>query len=116
MGRTYGVPRSVKGESRFLYIFSIKSTITTIIGAVIGLVFYFIFSLANLKTAGFIILIIFAIIGYCIGTFSIPDTPVVGNLRKAGGEPISTILIRTATFLKRKKIYVYREVGKKDGQ
>ena len=39
---------------------------------------------------------------------TIPDNPIFGNLRKAGGEKVSDILIRTVTFTKRKKIYVYR--------
>lgn len=113
MGRTYGVPRSAKGESRFLYIFTIKSTLTTIGGGAIGLIFYLIFALLNLKTVGFVFVGIFAFLGYAVGTFSIPDSPIVGNLRKAGGEKISEILLRTLTFGKRKKIYVYREVEKK---
>lgn len=113
MGRTYGVPRSVKGESRFLYIFTIKSTLTSIGGAGVGFIFYLLFSILGLNTIGLIFIGICAVLGYCIGTFSIPDTPLVGNLRKAGGEKISEILLRTITFGKRKKIYVYREVGKK---
>lgn len=113
MGRTYGVPRSAKGESRFLYIFTIKSTITSIGGAAVGFIFYLIFSILGLRTIGFIFIGLCAVLGYCIGTFSIPDSPLVGNLRKAGGEKISEILLRTITFGKRKKIYVYREGEKK---
>ena len=30
---TYNIPRNLKGETRLLYIFSIKSLITTAIGA-----------------------------------------------------------------------------------
>ena len=40
---TYYIPRNVKGETRLLYIFSIKSLITTAIGAFIGFIFYLIF-------------------------------------------------------------------------
>lgn len=108
MGRTYTVPRSVKGEGRILYIFSVKSLITTIIGAVCGVPFYFLFSLVGLTVVGFIAIGIFAIVGYFIGILTIPDNPIFGNLRKAGGEKVSDILIRTVTFTKRKKIYVYR--------
>lgn len=113
MGKTYGVPRSAKGESRFLNVFSILSTFTTLGGAAVGFVFYWIFSIIGLKTVGLVFLGIGALLGFCIGTFTIPDSPIVGNLRKAGGEKISDILLRTVTFTKRKKIYVYREVGKK---
>ena len=108
MGRTYTVPRNVKGETRLLYIFSVKSLITTIIGGVIGLPFFFLFSALGMNFVGIILVIIFAIIGYFIGVLTIPDSPLFGNLRKAGGEKLSDILIRTLTFFKRKKIYIYR--------
>ncbi len=115
MGRTYGVPRSAKGESRFLYIFTIKSTITTIAGLVVGFFLFQLFSMIGLRTVGFIVMAIMALIGYGIGSLTIPDSPIVGNLRKAGGEKVSEILLRTISFRKRKKIYVYRyrEVDKK---
>ena len=32
---TYNIPRNLKGETRLLYIFSIKSLITTAIGAMV---------------------------------------------------------------------------------
>ena len=32
---TYYIPRNYKGETRFLYIFTVKSLITTAIGAVV---------------------------------------------------------------------------------
>ena len=46
---TYYIPRNVKGETRILYIFTIKALITTIAGAIIGLLFYFIFSIMLLQ-------------------------------------------------------------------
>ena len=36
---TYYIPRNYKGETRFLYIFTVKSLISTAIGAVIGSIF-----------------------------------------------------------------------------
>ena len=109
MGQTYGVPRSAKGESRFLYVFTVRSLITTLIFAAVGLVLYFILSFIGLGGIGMIGIVLFAGIGFAVGTLTIPDSPIVGNLRKAGGEKVSEILIRTATFKKRKKIYIYRE-------
>jgi len=114
MGRTYSVPRNVKGESRILYIFSIKSLITTLIGALVGLPVFLLFSKMGMTIVGLVIIALFAAIGYGIGVLSIPDTPLVGNLRKAGGEKVSDILIRTVTFQKRKKIYIYRYEKKDD--
>lgn len=113
MGRTYSVPRNVKGESRILLIFSIKSLITTVMFSIVGLVFYFIFSSIGLKMVGFVCIGIFAVIGWAIGALTIPDSPIVGNLRKAGGEQVSDILLRTVTFKNRKKIYMYREEDKR---
>ncbi|MNP70901.1 hypothetical protein D3C76_1672000 [compost metagenome] len=56
---------------------------------------------------------VIAAIGFGIGSLVIPDSPIVGNLRKAGGEKVGDILLRTATFGRRKKIYLYREGGHK---
>ena len=112
MGRTYSVPRNVKGESRILYIFSIKSLLFTIAFGLVGVLFYFIFKMFNLNVVGVITVIIFAAIGFGVGTLVIPDSPLVGTLRKAGGEAVSDILIRAITFNKRRKIYLYRG-GKK---
>ncbi|MDD2627638.1 MAG: hypothetical protein PHR25_00075 [Clostridia bacterium] len=111
MGRTYSVPRSVKGESRILYIFSIKSLMFTIAFGIVGLLIGSVFSFLGLRMARLIITVIFAAIGFGVGALVIPDSPIVGILRKAGGEPVSDILIRTITFKKRKKIYIYREGG-----
>ena len=113
MGRTYPVPRSVKGESRFLYIFSVKSLLFTIGFGIVGLLIGSVFSVIGWNLGMIILTAIFAVVGFCVGSLTIPDSPIVGNLRKAGGEPISDILIRTLTFNKRKRIYLYRKGGNK---
>lgn len=108
MGRTYSVPRNVKGETRLLYIFSIKSLLFTIGFGLFGIIFYFIFRLMNLNLVGIVFVVIFAAIGFGVGSLVIPDSPLVGSLRKAGGEAVSDILFRLITFKRRKKIYLYR--------
>lgn len=113
MGRTYSVPRNVKGESRIFLIFSVKSLITTVGFGIIGVIFYSLFSSIGLKMVGWICIGVFALVGWAIGALTIPDSPIVGNLRKAGGEQVSDILLRTLTFRKRKKIYMYREGDKR---
>lgn len=113
MGRTYTVPRNVKGESRLLYIFSVRSFLTTAGGAAIGFLFSLIFNMLGLGFVGMITIAIFAILGFAIGSLTIPDSSIVGALRKAGGERLGDILFRTLTFRKRKKIYIYRFGGKK---
>lgn len=113
MGKTYGVPRSAKGESRILYIFTVKSLIVTVITGAIGLLPYSILSNMGMKGAGIAVVVVFAALGYGFMTLKIPDSPIMGNFRKAGGEQLSDIVFRTLTFSKRKKIYLYRKGGKK---
>lgn len=109
MGRSYTVPRSAKGESRILYIFTIKSLAITLAFAAIGAVIYFILSSFMEVSLVIMILIIapFAGIGFLIGATNIPDSPVMGPLRKAGGENVFDILVRLIMFRYKKKIYVY---------
>ena len=105
---TYNVPRNVKGEGRILFIFSNKSIITTCIGGGIGLIFYVIFSAINLTMVGIVITLIFALIGYAIGMFKIPDTNGLEKTRKTGGENIDDVIKRYIKFKKNtKKLYVY---------
>lgn len=109
MGRSYTVPRSAKGESRILYIFTIKSMATTIGFGIIGLLVYLI--LKSFIEGGLVTMILtiapFAGIGYVVGAAKIPDIPIMGPLQKAGGENVSDILLRLITFKNKKKIYMY---------
>ena len=104
---TYYIPRNYKGETRLLYIFSIKSMITTVLGAIVGFLFYLIFSVVNLKTVGLIVLAIFAVIGYCVGALKIPTIVGLPVTKKIGGESISDIIIRYFKFKRNRKIYTY---------
>lgn len=105
---TYNLPRNVKGEGRILFIFSTKSLITTCIGGVIGIVFYFIFKILKMTMVGIAITLIFALIGYAIGMFKIPDTNGFEITRKTGGENLDDIILRYIKFKKNsKKLYVY---------
>lgn len=104
----YNVPRDVKGEGRILTIFSYKALIFTVIGLVIGLIFYSIFNSIGLKYVGLVILAIFAIIGYSIATFKIPDINTFEITRKTGGEKIDDVILRAIKFkMKKNRIYVY---------
>lgn len=104
---TYYIPRNYKGETRILYIFSIKSLITTLIGVVVGLLFYFPLKIFGFKTAGIVILAIWALIGYGIGALKIPTIVGIPVTKKIGGEPLSEIIIRYFKFKKNRKIYTY---------
>ena len=104
---TYYIPRNYKGETRILYVFSVKSLITTVIGAMIGLIFYFPFSMIGLKKVGIVILAIFALIGWAVGALKIPTVVGIPVTKKIGGEPLSDIIIRYFKFKKNRKIYTY---------
>ena len=111
---TYNLPRNVKGEGRILFIFSTKSIITTSIGGAFGFVFYLLFKTLNLTTIGIIIMLFFAMIGYAIGMFKVPDTNGFEITRKTGGENIDDIIKRYIKFkMNKKNIYVYTEEEKK---
>ena len=112
---TYNLPRNVKGEGRILFIFSGKSFLYSIIGGGVGLLFYLLFSALNLYMVGIAFVIVFAIIGFIIGTFKMPEISKFEFTRKTGGENIDDVIKRALKFRKNgRKIYVYKE-GKNNG-
>jgi len=104
---TYYIPRNYKGESRILYIFTIKSLLTTVIGIGVGLIFYFLFKILTLESIGIGLLIFWGLLGYAIGAFKIPTIAGIPVTKKIGGEPLSEIIIRYIKFKRNKKIYTY---------
>lgn len=114
---TYNLPRNVKGEGRILFIFSTKALIYSVIGIGIGFLFYFILSIIKLGTIGLIIMLLFGVIGFLIGTFKVPETNAFEITRKTGGENIDDVIKRAFKFKSNKKrVYVYTKVdgGAKD--
>ena len=109
---TYYIPRNYRGESRILYIFTVKSLISTAIGGLIGLVFFLIFSMLMLKIIGIIIMVTFAGIGFIMGAVKIPELGGIPFTKKVGGEPLSEIIFRYYKFKKNKKMYVYTKEEK----
>ena len=103
------IPRNYKGESRILSVFSIKALVYTgVSGLVGGGIFYLIFRLIGLEMLGIGAVILFGIIGFCIGTFKIPDTKKFKFTEQTGGESIDDIIKRWIKFKQKKnKIYVY---------
>ena len=111
----YYIPRNVNDEGRILFIFTGKSMVTTTIGAVIGVLFYSILKICGLGIVGIILMGIFALIGFAIGTFKIPESNAFEITRKAGGQNIDEIILRAIKFkIKKSKIYVYGEEKTKD--
>lgn len=110
---TYNLPRSVKGEGRILFIFTGKSMIYTVVAGTIGLIFYFIFSLFDLRMVGLIITAMFALIGFVIGTIKMPNIAKFKFTQKTGGENIDDVIKRAIKFRTRgRKIYIYKEEKK----
>lgn len=106
--QTYEIPRNYKGEGRILYIFSTKGLIYTCVGAGVGLIFYFILKMLGFSMIGLIITLIFAAIGFVIGTLKVPESSATDITRKTGGENIDDVLKRYIKFKKNnKKLYVY---------
>lgn len=115
MGGPYNIPRNYKGESKILFIFSMKSFIFTVVGAFIGIIFYYVLKLLKLSAVGIVLIVIFALIGFAIGTFKIPDTTALEFTKKVGGESIDIIFLRWLKFKRNnKKIYIYIEEETKD--
>lgn len=105
---THNIPRNVKGESRILMIFSVKALIYTAIGAGIGLIFYFIISMFNIKYLGFATILLFGLIGFVIGTFKVPETTAFKFTQKVGGENLDDVIKRAIKFkMNKNKIYMY---------
>lgn len=116
--QTYEIPRNYKGEGRILYIFSTKGLIFTAVGAGIGLIVYLIFKILGLSTIGIIAILIFGLIGFCIGTLKVPENANFEITKKTGGESIDDVILRWIKFKNGgKKVYVYKaEEETKDGK
>ena len=107
---TYMIPRNTKGEGRILFIFSTKALIYTVVSGLIGMPFYYLFKFLKMNTVGIIIMAFFALLGFCIGTFKIPDSEGLKITRIVGGENIDEVILRYIKFRKKKnKIYITKE-------
>lgn len=113
---TYNIPRNVKGEGRILFIFSGKSLIYSVIGAIVGLPFYLILGALNMNLVGIIIMAFFALIGFFIGTFKFPEIGAIKFTKTVGGEKIDDIIKRAIKFKQKgNKIYLYTKEEEKNG-
>lgn len=105
---SYNIPRNVKGEGRILYIFSYKAIIYTVVGIVVGLFFYLLFSLVGLKVVGYVFIGVFAFIGYGIATFKMPNVNFLKGAKLAAGEQIDEVINRAIKFkMNKNKYYTY---------
>ena len=87
----------------------------TVIAGACGLLFYLIFHAMGLTMVGIVITVIFAVIGFIIGTLKMPNLSKFKFAQKTGGENIDDIIKRAIKFrTKGRKIYIYEE-EKKNG-
>jgi len=115
---TYLIPREIGDENKFLF-FSTKSLkFTAVFGGIGTVIHYFGLRVLAISTgikelniAGIVIAFIFAGIGYCLGTFKIPELKIAEFFKNASGEYLEDIIKRVLKFRKRRKIYLY-ERGK----
>ena len=111
----YEIPRNVKGEGRILMIFSLKSLLWSAGGAAFGFIFYLLFKIVGLSTIGLIVLGIFALIGFLIGTCKMPAIETIKMTRQTEGEYLDEIIKRAIKFkFKKNRIYVYAKEEKED--
>lgn len=109
---TYYIPRNYRGESRILYIFTVKSLITTAIGAMVGSIFFLIFKALNMTPIGIGVMAFFALVGFAVGALKIPTIVAIPITKKIGGEPIGEIILRYMKFKKNRKMYTYTKEEK----
>lgn len=116
MGGPYNIPRNYKGESKILFIFSTKAFLWTGGGVFVGLVLNFILSkIIGIPKIGTVLIVIFGVLGFIVGTFKVPEIAGFKFTQKVGGEEIDKVFFRWIKFKKNgKKIYIYKEEEQKD--
>lgn len=107
---TYQVPRNVKGEGRILFVFSTKALIYSAIGLGVGFFFVLLFGIINLSIIGYILMLVFAVAGFIIATFKMPDTNAFEITKKTGGENIDDVIKRAIKYKRNGgNIYIYKK-------
>ena len=115
---TYLIPREIGDENKFLFFTTRSLIFTAITGGAGALLHVMVLNpmaqamqMNELKIAGIVIAFILALIGYCLGTFKIPELKINAFFKNASGEYLNDIIKRVFSFRKRRKIYIY-ERGK----
>ena len=107
MGSYYIPSNELKGEGRILYIFTGKSLIATGIGMAFGSIFYLLIKSLGHPYIGFLVMLIFGVIGYLVVTIKIPTIGTTRLTKNVGGESLDQIIKEYVIFKKNMKIYSY---------
>ena len=104
---THLIPRAnVKGQDRLFIIFSFQGLIGTLIGAAIGIPFWYIGNMMGGPLVGATFVFIFGMIGFIIGQVKVPDNNGSPLFKKVGGLYIRDVIISFFKFRANKKKYI----------
>ena len=109
---THYIPKDLRGVTRILIIFTVKSLITTAIFGFVGAILYFIFSAMQMKVLGVILFAVFALIGYGFGTIKMPRITGWKFTKNIEGDSLDEVVVRFAKFNSSKKMYSYTKEDK----
>ncbi len=109
---THYIPKDLKGETRILIIFSVKSLITTAAFGGVGLIFLLIFHSLGMDVLGVILLIIFALLGYGFGTIKIPKITGLPFTKNIEGDSMDDVIRRYLKYKSNRKVYSYTKEDK----
>jgi hypothetical protein len=109
---THYIPKDLRGETRILVIFTVKSLITTAIFTGVGVVFFLLFSALQLRVVGIIIMLVLAVLGFGFGTIKMPRITGWRFTKNIEGDSLDDVFIRYIKFKNNKKVYSYTKEDK----
>lgn len=104
---THYIPKDLRGETRILLIFTVKSLITTAIFGGVGVIVYLIFKAIGMGIVGIIILALLALLGFAFGTIKIPKITGLRFTKNIEGDSMDEVFLRYIKFKSNKKVYTY---------
>lgn len=110
---THLIPREIDGDARILLFFTPKGFIGLLIGIGAGAILYNFANAFGATLVGWVILGVFALIGFVIGQVKLPESNSFSLFKKVGGEYVRDIIKRYFYFKRTRKIYIYDMFGTK---
>lgn len=103
------IPREKKNETRIFVIFSIRSLASTVIGVVIGALLGLIINLFKIPYLPYVLVGIFGLIGFLVGTVPIIYIPGIPVTKEVQGEYLYNVLLKYSLFKQRRSLKVMIE-------
>ena len=107
--KKHEIPRKKQNETRIFVIFSIRSLISTVIGIMVGVIIGIIPLLLNFQVGMFILVGIFGLLGFIIGTFPVMYIPGIPITKEVQGEYLYNLVFRYYIFRGRRSLKTYIE-------